>query len=170
VPSTRNDRAPKGVCDPNAGVTITEMLVALMLLSIGALGIYQLFGTSAKVTAASSARVTAQQIATSEVDAIRSLPWEQLAMSSAPVVDSRFDPNPAVGPTAEGKVAPKATITRNGVDYGLLRRVSYLTVTGTTFVNTQAVKLVTVLVTWSDGAGQHDVRSSSAVAEAQTSA
>ncbi len=56
------------------------MLVALMLLSVGALGTYQVFASAARTTAASSARATAQQIAASEIETIRSWSYDDVAM------------------------------------------------------------------------------------------
>lgn len=152
----------------DAGVTVTEMLVALMILTIGVLGIYQLFATSAVATSTSANRVSAQQLASAELEAVRALPYESVAMTSTNVDNTMFDSLTLVGPTTKSRVDPKSVVTRNGIEFTVWRKVGWKPVVagGTTYSRT--VKLVTVVVTWQDDGRTQQRKVSSAVTKAQT--
>ncbi len=144
------------------------MLVALMVLTIGALGMYRAFATTATTTASAATRVTAQQLASAELESIRALPYSSISMTSTNVDNTMFDTLTLVGPTSESKVDPQSGVMRNGVDFTVWRKVGWKPVTVGSTTYSRTVKLVTVVVTWNERGVTQQRRVSTAVTGAQT--
>jgi type II secretory pathway pseudopilin PulG len=88
---TFQECAPRG---PEAGFTIVEMVVAALILSIGALTTFGLLSAATKNTQRAKATQVALNRAQQELEAIRSLTNRQLAMTAAPAhVSNQLSPN-----------------------------------------------------------------------------
>ncbi len=144
------------------------MLVALMILTVGALGMYRAFATTATSTASAATRVSAQQLASAEIEAVRALPYGSVSMTSTNVDNTMFDSLTLVGPSSESKVDPKSSVTRNGVDFTVWRKVGWKPVVVGSTTYSRTVKLVTVVVTWNERGVTQQRRATTAVTGAQT--
>jgi len=89
--STSQAGSPQG---REAGFTIVEMVVAALVLSIGALTTFGLLSTATKNTQRAKATQVAVNRAQQELEAMRSLTNDQLAMTAAPAhVSNPLSPN-----------------------------------------------------------------------------
>jgi type II secretory pathway pseudopilin PulG len=89
--STSQAGAPRS---REAGFTIVEMVVAALILSVGALTTFGLLSAATKNTQRAKATQVALNRAQQELEAMRSLPNDQLAMTAAPAhVSNQLSPN-----------------------------------------------------------------------------
>ncbi len=135
----------------------------MMLLTVGALAIYQSMGASTELVENSSRHLTATQLGASEIEKVRALPYDVVAMRMPTAGTTYFEGAEQVTDAADGRVEPSTDVERDRVIYTVDRAVTWRSadVNGTT--TTRAFKQVTVIVSWSDERGDHDIRSSSAV-------
>ena len=135
----------------------------MMLLTVGALAIYQSMGASTELVENSSRHLTATQIGASEIEKVRALPYDVVAMRTAEAGTTYFEGAEQVTDATDGKVEPSTDVERDGVEYTIDRYVTWRSavVDGTTMDN--AFKQITVIVSWTDERGDHDIRSSNAV-------
>lgn len=156
-PSTRSER------DETAGFTVTEMLVAMMLLTIGALALYQSM-TSSNVLAENAERhSTATRLAASEIEKARTLPYDAVAMNVASAGTTYFEGAQQVTDAVDGRVIPSTAVVVDGITFDIRRYVTWRSATVNGGNVSQAFKQLTVIVSWTDTQGTHDVRSASAV-------
>ena len=85
-----------------AGFTIVEVLVATLILVIGALATFRMLSDAVKNTARAKATQVALDLAQQEIEALRSLSNEQLAMTAVPPhstdsLDPRYRVNSSAG-------------------------------------------------------------------------
>ncbi|HEX2392427.1 MAG TPA: prepilin-type N-terminal cleavage/methylation domain-containing protein [Solirubrobacterales bacterium] len=77
-----------------AGFTIVEVLVALFILVIGALATFGLLTNAIRNTQRAKATQVALDRAQQEIEALRSRPYQQLALTKTPVAETnRLSPN-----------------------------------------------------------------------------
>ncbi len=149
--------------DHDAGFTVTEVLVAMMLLTVGALALYQSMGASTKLAENSDRRSTATNLTASELEQIRSFPYDAVAMKMATGGATYFEGAMQVTDASDGRVVPSSAVDMNGITYDVSRFVTWRSARANGTDVDQAFKQVTVIVQWDDSSGSHDVRSSSAV-------
>jgi prepilin-type N-terminal cleavage/methylation domain-containing protein len=77
---------------PDAGFTLVEVLIALMLLSIMALGVANLFGIAIRATSMARHQTTTATLAAQKMEQLRSLDWGfDAAGQGLPVSDTSTD-------------------------------------------------------------------------------
>lgn len=158
-----------------AGFTVIEMMVALMILAVGVLGLAPLFLTSLRTAALGANRARALALATRDIEAFHSVPYCEAGFAASqagysttwtdPVDGTSYstvtisDPNANIG----GPSGPDETVA--GQTYHFARYLVWATSKspggGTTYA--QAYKRAVVVVTWHDQAGSHTARQDSDV-------
>lgn len=163
------ERPPSTGLRDDAGFTVTEMLVALLLLTVGALSLYQSMGASTELVEHSDRRITATRLAASEIEQIRSTAYPTVAMALAAANPTFFDGAEQVTDAANGAVTPSSTVERNGLTYRVERYVTWRNSEVAGVTRDRSFKQITVVVSWNDERGAHDVRSTSAVSRSSGS-
>ncbi len=159
------EASSRSECDNTAGFTVTEMLVAMMLLTIGALAIFHSMGASSVLAENSDRHSTATQLTASELEKARAISYNKLAMQLATAGTTYFEGATQVTDAASGRVIPSSSVVIDGVAYKVHRYVTWRSTTVNARTVTQAYKQVTVIVSWADTSGTHDVRSDYAVSK-----
>lgn len=140
------------------GVTVTEMVVATLLLATAILAAASTLGGASTASAVGANRQAAIGVAVSEIDVMRSLRFESVAIpASAPGFVTRFEGRSTVA-DARGALAPASEVSRRGVDMAVRRMVTWAAVRTSAGVQAEAYKHLTVIVEWSDTAGPHSYR------------
>ncbi len=149
--------------DLGSGFTVTEMLVAMMLLTIGSLALYQSMSASNDLAASGDRLASATQLTASELEKARAIPYDQLAMKVPATGSPTFEGAPQVTDASNGRIISSSSAVIDGVTYEIARYVTWrsATVNGTTV--DKAFKQVTVIVRWNDDHGSHDTRSDTAI-------
>lgn len=136
------------------GTTVVELLVASLLLGVGVLGVAGLFVASARSTSVVESQADATDIATGEIELIRSLPYEEIGIAvSAPGYQPQVDGRPTVTEAGGNRVFPTGTVSRDGIDFGIERSVTWIEA-GT---SGRSYKLVVIDVTWRTASGDRSV-------------
>jgi Tfp pilus assembly protein PilV len=140
------------------GVTVVEMLVSTMILAVGVLAVVGSLRAGTAASAVAEHRLVAARLATSELDAIRSLVITSIGIDPTSVgYTVSYEGRPTVTESTN-LVAPTGTTTRAGIDYRLERYVTWESVTAASGTFSEAYKHVTVLVGWTDEVGDHELR------------
>ena len=75
------------------GTTVVEMIVATMLLGVGVLAVFSSLSAAGKATSVADHRSTAVRVATSELETIRSWPYDDVGISVTRLgYRARFEP------------------------------------------------------------------------------
>jgi hypothetical protein len=150
----RSDSTRRG----DRGVTVTEMVVATLLLATAILAAASTLGGASKASAVGANRQAAVGLAVSELDVMRSLRFETVAIpAAAPDFVTRFEGRITVA-DARGALVPTSTVARRGVDMVVRRMVTWASVRTPAGVESEAYKHLTVIVEWTDTAGPHSHR------------
>ncbi len=89
--SAQTNERPDG---GEAGLTIVEVVVATLILALGAMATFGMLGAATKNTQRAKATQVALNLAQQEIEALRSLKNEQLALTAPPPhVSSQLNPN-----------------------------------------------------------------------------
>ncbi len=153
--SERSCQGAEGRYQPvESGVTIVEMLVATFILGVGVMGAASLFVASAESASVSRSQADATDIATGDVEEIRSWPFDAVGIDVTadgyvPVVEGRQ----TVSEPTDNRVEPTETVERDGVEFEVDRSVTWARVGA----DRQAYKIVTVTVTWQAHGGERSV-------------
>ncbi|MDW3221151.1 MAG: hypothetical protein R8F63_21300 [Acidimicrobiales bacterium] len=140
------------------GTTVVEMIVATMLLSVGILAVLVSMNTATTTTAVADNRSTGVRVASSEIEAMRAQPYDDVGISSGSRGFRRsFEGRPTV--TSGGaRVEARASVVVDGITYDIRRDVTWASITvGATRIP-EGYKLVTITVTWDDSVGDHTIR------------
>lgn len=121
------------------GFTLVELVVAMTILAIAVVSIVGVTSSSFRVATGASARSKAVAIATKEIEAVRAVPYPQLVATPATVQTT--------------------TQVQGGVSY----RVQKTVVPVADGSVTSAYRRAVVAVSWTDGAGAHEVTQSTYV-------
>jgi len=126
-------KAQQPLC-PHAGFTLIEVMIALVILSIGILALAKLQISAIQGNTLSQNMTTAVSLAEQRVEQLKNTPYTDIKSESPPV---NIDPNTAQVTAAVTKWTRQVTVTD-----------------GSPLTNT---KTVSVLVTWTDKAKTHTV-------------
>lgn len=137
----------------------------MLLLTIGALALYQTMGTSTGLVEHSDRRLTATRLAGSEIEQIRSSSYSTVAMAMAAATPTYFEGAEQVTDAVDGTVAPSSTVERNGLTFRVERYVTWRESEVSGVTRDRSFKQITVVVSWTDERGAHDVRSTTAIAQ-----
>ncbi len=134
-----------------------------MLLTIGTLALYRSLGSSNVLAEQASRQSTATNLAASDLERVRSVPYADLAIKIATAGPTYFEGDELVTDATNGRLLPMSSVIEGGVTYEVARHVTWRSavVNGSTVA--QAFKQVTVVVAWTDERGTHDVRSATAI-------
>lgn len=150
-PTTASLKAERWRSD--AGATIVEMLVTAFLLSVGVMGAVTVLATSARTTAVADTQGDATALASSELEVLRSLDYDVVGIEpSASGYLPTFDGLPTVTESTN-LVEPLGEVIVDGVTFRVERSATWATVG----LDTQAYKVVTVVVDWESTAGPRSI-------------
>ena len=133
-------------------------MVATLLLAVGVLALLTSVGAAERATAAGDQRVVAVRLASGELEVLRSLPYDDIgiATGSSGYVP-RFEGRPTVTGTVN-RVDATGEVTEGSTTFSLRRHLTWRPIeVGGVRVDT-GYKLATVIVSWTDAAGPHEVR------------
>jgi prepilin-type N-terminal cleavage/methylation domain-containing protein len=71
-----------------AGFTLVEVLVAIVILAVGAIAVVSTFDSSRKLTTDAEIRDVAATLARGEIERLESLSWSNIALAAAPTKNS----------------------------------------------------------------------------------
>ncbi|MDH4365864.1 MAG: hypothetical protein OEY70_17445 [Acidimicrobiia bacterium] len=144
--------------DGEAGFSIVEAIVATMLLAVGVLAVVASMGAAARTEAAGGHRQEAARLASSELETIRAFPYAEvgIALTSRGYLP-RFESRPTVT-GAVNRVDATGTRTVGGTTYAIGRHVTWAPIQVGAVRNNQGYKWATVLVSWTDATGSHQIR------------
>lgn len=133
---------------------MVEMMVALLVLTVGIFSTAGAFMVSLKVQATSNGRARGAHIASEELESMAAIPYAQLGFASSQTnYRATFEGSDTVVVASPG-TAPTGTTTQSGQAYSIRRDITWATVES----NTQAYKRLIVQVSWTDTVGSHNVR------------
>lgn len=140
------------------GTTVVEMIVASMLLGVGILAVLVSLNTATHTTATADHRNSAVGVATTEIETVRSWPYEAVGISPASRgFRPRFESRSTVT-AGTVRVEALSDTTIGGIDYSIRRDVTWESITVNAARIDEGYKVVTVVVTWTDRVGTHTVR------------
>ena len=147
-----------GRTEAEAGTSIVEVLVATALLSVGVLVVLASIGAAERATAAGERRSAAVRLASDELESIRSLRYDDIGI--APSSDGyvpRFEGRPTVSGSVN-RVEASGTTDDGATTFDVERHVTWSAIDVGGARIDDGFKLVTVVVAWSDPAGDHRIR------------
>lgn len=97
----------------NSGTTLIELMISLTILAIVALSMFALFTTLVNSTIVAKRRAVASTLATNQMEYLKSLPYDNLAIDGGSIYSS--DPLPA-----------EVTHKINGVTYKVVSSINYV--------------------------------------------
>jgi prepilin-type N-terminal cleavage/methylation domain-containing protein len=175
--------------ESEAGFTIVELVVALAILAMTMAPLCGVFWSAMRTAGVASHRTDGASIASREIESMRAIPYAQVGFyadqtgytttyeghttvslgstspSSGPLVPhlqpQRPDPFAATGFAPDPDPENASPIVQGGVAFSVERRIVWINAQDTSSTYTQAYKRLTVIVTWSDQAGAHEVRQDS---------
>jgi prepilin-type N-terminal cleavage/methylation domain-containing protein len=116
----------------DAGFTLVELVVSLTVLAVGIIGMVGVTASAFNLASNTTGRSQALAIGTRELESFRARPYEQIA------VNGTIPPREEVSGSYKLKITTAITWVADGA-------------------NTQAFKRGTVIVSWSDASGAHQV-------------
>ena len=132
--------------------------MATMLLGVGVLAVLSSLGAATTATSVADGRSTAVRLATTELETLRSWPYDDVGIStSSRGYRSRFEKRRTVS-DGDSRVEAKDEITVDNVVYEVRRHVTWASIKVGRSVTRQGYKVVTVIVSWEDRVGDHSVR------------
>ena len=138
---------------------MVEMMVALMVLTVGIFATAGAFMVSLKVQATSNGRARATHVATEELESMAAIPYGDLGFETGQTgYRATFEASDTVV-VADPGTAPTGTTTVEGQDYSVRRDITWAA-SGST---TQAFKRLIVQISWTDQVGSHSVRADGAM-------
>jgi prepilin-type N-terminal cleavage/methylation domain-containing protein len=175
--------------ESEAGFTIVELVVALAILAMVMAPLCGVFWSAMRTAGVASHRTDGSSIASREIEGMRAIPYAQVGFyadqtgytatyeghttvslgSTSPssgtltpkLQPQRPDPNAAAGYAPDPHPENASPIVQGGVSYSIQRYIVWIDAHDPGSTYTQAYKRLTVLVTWTDQAGSHDVRQDS---------
>ncbi len=175
--------------ESEAGFTVVELVVALAILAMTMAPMCGVFWSAMRTAGVASHRSDGASIASREIESMRAIPYAEVGFyadetgytatyeghatvalgSTSPssgtlvpqIQPQRPDPNAAAGFAPDPDPENAIPIVQGGVSFSLERHIVWIDAQDSSSTYTQAYKRLTVIVTWSDQAGSHDVRQDS---------
>lgn len=131
----------------DSGFTLIELLIAMALLLMALIPLAALFVSGLRASANLNVRMSARELAVSEISRIKDMDFKYIGMSGVTLTFSQASSGNQIGPDSGNGI--QATSTATGplnVNFTITRNVTKLvrTING----NPVATKQVTVTVTW----------------------
>lgn len=149
------------------GFTLVELTVTMSVMSVGVLGLLRVSLGSMTVSVGANARTTATAVASSEIEAMRAVPYDDLGIAlGATGFRSSFEGASTVVVSDEvDQVEPTGSRVQDGLSFGVTRDVVWAAAPlgiSTELADT-AYKRTVVQVSWTDQSGPHLVRQDAGV-------
>jgi hypothetical protein len=143
------------------GFTLIELVMAVTVLALAIFGLAAVFGASIRTGAVDVHRTNGVALATQWTERLRAVPYERLGLADG-------DTSPACDSGASVVVVDQPGVTAadvlpttvGGIAFTVGRCVTWMTDSNS--VATEAYKRTTVVVSWTDEAGPHQVRQDAA--------
>lgn len=144
--------------DAEAGTSIVEVMVATLLLSVGVLAVVTSLGAATRAARTGDLRSIAVRVAADELEVVRAMPFDQIGISAAdPAYQLRFEGRSTVS-EAVNRIGATGDVVIDDMAFDIRRHVTWRPIdVGGSRIN-EGFKLVTIVVTWTDPAGDHEVR------------
>jgi len=140
------------------GTTLVEVIVATMLLTVGVLAVFGSMDTASQVSAVAEHRGTAARVATSEIETMRSWPYDEVGIKpTSNGFTSRFESLPTVSGTRMRADASDPLLI-DGLSYDISRHVTWSPISVGQSTIADGYKLITIIVDWVDTGGRHELR------------
>jgi len=175
--------------ESEAGFTIVELVVALAILAMTMAPLCGVFWSAMRTAGVAAHRTDGASIASREIEAMRAIPYAQVGFyadqtgyagtyeghttvslgSTSPssgaltpkIQPQQPDPNAAAGYAPDPDPENASAIVQGGISYSVARKIVWINAQDESSTYTQAYKRLTVIVTWNDRAGSHNVRQDS---------
>jgi prepilin-type N-terminal cleavage/methylation domain-containing protein len=175
--------------ESEAGFTIVELVVALAILAMTLAPLCGVFWSAMRTAGVAAHRTDGASIASREIEAMRAIPYAQVGFyddqtgyvatyeghasvslgSTSPssgaltpkIQPQQPDPFAATGFAPDPEPENASPIVQGGVSYSVERHIVWIDAQDSSSSYTQAYKRLTVIVTWKDRAGSHEVRQDS---------
>lgn len=147
-------RACRAAFKGRAGVTLTELMVALTVLTVGVIGSMGAFKYINKAMTQSRMKTIATNLAQEKMEVLRNKPYFQLLVTTAPAVTSGYSPNFSYD---TGNYPPQVITLWGMPALTRMVNVDYITLSGSVATplsyndNDPGMKRITVSVIWRDG-------------------
>lgn len=139
-----------------------ELLVASLILGLGVMAVSALFVASDRSGAAAQIQIDATDLASAEIEIIRSLPYDQVGIATgAPGYEPEVDGRPTVTEAGTNSVVGKEEVKRGDNVFVVQRSVTWMK----TEVSGSAYKLVVIRVWWETSSGSRNVELQTGVYE-----
>lgn len=148
------------------GFSIVELIVTAAVIAAGLFGLMGVFLGSLTASASADARTSAAGIATTELEALRAIPYRDLGFeTTAAGYVSTFEGATTVTVAASrAQTTPIGTaVLAKGISFAVRRHVVWGASRTQATGYDNAFKRVVALVTWTDKSGSHIVRQDSAI-------
>jgi prepilin-type N-terminal cleavage/methylation domain-containing protein len=172
-----------------SGFTILELVISMALLAVISAPLASVFWSAIRTAGASAHRTDGASIASREIEGMRAVPYGQVgfytdqtgfaptfegfttvSLGTSSPATGKFvpqiqpqtpDPSAALGYAPDPNPANAVPVVMGGVTYNITRSIVWVNAQDATSTYNQAYKRLTVVVTWSDQAGNHVVRQES---------
>ncbi len=161
--------APRGqrarVDTSDAGFTIIEVVAALFLVAVGFAATMSVFWSDLRTAGVSQFRSAGATVATKETEAVHAVPYDSVGFysdQSGYVTQFEGRNTVTLGTTAPaGALAPTSVVPVGPITYSVARYVTWADTDPGSGNQPEAYKKTTVIVSWSDQGGSHQVRQDS---------
>lgn len=137
---------------PRAGVSLTELIIATVVLSVGIVGLMATFRFLSLNTQKSKAKTLANNLALEQVEIMKSKSYYSLLVTTSTFNDTRF--TPAIG--YDNAAYPPDDIVAGGMSFTRATHIEYVFQDGSTLTavpwtsDDTGLKRVTVFVLWNE--------------------
>ncbi|MCU1468106.1 MAG: hypothetical protein JWM72_4034, partial [Actinomycetia bacterium] len=171
------------------GFTIVELVISMALLAIIAAPLANVFWSGLRTASAAAHRTDGASVASREIERMRAVPYGQVGFYvDEPGYSSTFetlstvtlgsvspstgklvpqiepttpDPNAATGYAPDPDPANASSIVLGGIHYSVVRSIVWINAQDASSTFDKAYKRLTVVVTWTDQVGVHNVQQDS---------
>ncbi|MDQ1445596.1 MAG: Fibronectin type domain, partial [Acidimicrobiaceae bacterium] len=159
-------RRPRAMTRDEDGFTLVELLAALTVMAIVMLAVAGVFYGAMRTAGVGGRRTAAVGLAIRETEAMHAVPYGQLGFATTQAgYVSQYEGHATVDFVASStitspQVAPNGSDVQQGITYNLARYIVWMDADAT---HTEAYKRTTVVVTYTDDGGSHNLRQDSVV-------
>lgn len=161
------------------GFSLVEIIVATMLMGIGIAGAASVLASSSRTSATADHRSQASHLATTEIETIRAMPYELVAIDpEAKGFETEFNGRETVTPDELGEPAakesailsPTGTVPRSDIVtpyeeltigdsiFTVFRHVTWAAAGPDTQPIKRSYKVINIIIRWTDSSGQHELQ------------
>ena len=150
--------------DNNTGFTIVEVLIAVMLFSIGMIALASLAGTAMKATEGGKRRTQALNIATQGMESLKSINIDLIQSTDAAANVPRACALQGNAPPTFLCTPTNSPVVLDNMNYNWTWTVTYLDLdndgvvySAGTIIDSDDIKRIDLIVSWTDLLGSHNI-------------